>query len=401
MAGRIRITSGDAAGRVVEIDGEVVFGRKGDGPGKLPGDIEISRTHARVYLDSDGGLTIEDVGSTNGTFVRGMRITGPLPLSPGDAVRMGTTMLAVEAAPPAAPIEEVEPEEVEPEEVEPEAPEPDEPEPPPTAASEEAEEEGPAEEVELEPEPLTEEESLPEPEPLPEEEPEPEPLPEEEPEPEPEPVGDKDYGPSTAPILVTGPGEPAGVGVPRPLVYVLIAVFVMAALGIAAVVILTAEDEEKGGGNAQVQGPPALAKAAAAAGCSARDLPPEGDRVVRGAVTYSSNPPHSGDHAVKPAGDGIWETAPPLPRIVRSLQQGRVVMWHRPSDEKGQWLLREVGDQSPKHMLLVPNTTDMPYRVAATAWGHVLGCASINGSTAAAVRAFRDAYRDKGPEFEP
>jgi hypothetical protein len=75
-------------------------------------------------------------------------------------------------------------------------------------------------------------------------------------------------------------------------------------------------------------------------------------------------------------------------------------MWHKPGDEKAYRLLRKVGDQSAEHMLLIPKKS-MPYRVAATAWGHVLGCPTINGSTPAAVRAFRDAYRDKGPEFEP
>jgi hypothetical protein len=118
-------------------------------------------------------------------------------------------------------------------------------------------------------------------------------------------------------------------------------------------------------------------------------------------VQYTSNPPNSGPHAAKPAGDGIWETSPPLPKIVASLERGRIVMWHRNGDLKGGRLLRQVGDESAKHMLLVPNTTNMPYRVAATAWGHVLACRTINGSTAAAVRSFRDAYRDKGPKFEP
>ena len=365
MAGRIRITSGDAAGRVVEIDGEVTFGRKGDGPGKLPGDIEISRLHARVYLDADGGLTVEDASSTNGTFVHGMRITDPMPLGPGDVLRMGVTTLEVEAAfvPPPLAAPSLEPETE-------------------TAASEEAEPEPPV----AEPEPALEFLRP--------------------------PSRDTTSGRSTTTDRVTHPEEdpaapppPAtprisGTGVPRPLVYVLLLVFLLAAAGIAAVVILTKEDEEERTPSGQVQGPPALVKAATEAGCSARDLPPEGNRVVPGAVTYRSDPPHSGDHALKPASDGIWETAPPLPKIVSSLEKGRVAMWHKPGDEKGQRLLREVGDQSAKHMLLVPNAT-MPHRVAATAWGHVLGCPRINGSTPAAVRAFRDAYRDKGPTFEP
>src|ERR671914_99418 len=104
----MRITSGDAEGRVIEIGDELLLGRKGEGPGKLPGDIEISRAHARLYIDDDGGLAIEDLGSTNGTFVRGMRITGPRWLSPGDEIRVGQTTLEVlapepEAAPEPAP----------------------------------------------------------------------------------------------------------------------------------------------------------------------------------------------------------------------------------------------------------------------------------------------------------
>jgi hypothetical protein len=282
-------------------------------------------------VDADGGLTIEDAGSTNGTFVRGMRITGPTPLSPGDAVRMGQTELEVEAVSPP-----------------------------------------------------------PEPEPEPELEPEPEAEPE--PEPEPQPVPAAAAAPEAAP-------PSAGAGVPKPLVWVLIGVLLLAAAGIAAVVIFTGDEEEERGG---IQGVPTVASAATEAGCTARDLPPEGDRELAAteSVEYRSNPPHSGNFAEKPAGDGIWETAPPLPRIVSALEKGRVVMWHKPGDEKGQRLLREVGDQSPSHMLLVPNAT-MPYRVAVTAWGHVLGCQRINGSTPAAVRAFRDAYRDKAPEFEP
>ncbi|MDQ3936291.1 MAG: FHA domain-containing protein, partial [Actinomycetota bacterium] len=98
MPGRIRITSGDDAGRVIEVSDELVLGRRQEGPGKVP-DIEISRTHARLYVEPDGGLAIEDLGSTNGTFVKGMRITGPHPLSPGDELRMGTTTFEVEAKP--------------------------------------------------------------------------------------------------------------------------------------------------------------------------------------------------------------------------------------------------------------------------------------------------------------
>ena len=48
-------------------------------------------------------------------------------------------------------------------------------------------------------------------------------------------------------------------------------------------------------------------------------------------------------------------------------------------------------------MVLFPNRR-MPYEVAVTAWGHLLGCKKVNDETFDAIRAFRDRYRDQGPE---
>jgi len=51
-------------------------------------DGEVSRRHAR--LTSQGGkYVIEDLGSTNGTFVNGQRLTGPVVLKPGDMIAFG------------------------------------------------------------------------------------------------------------------------------------------------------------------------------------------------------------------------------------------------------------------------------------------------------------------------
>ena len=49
-------------------------------------------------------------------------------------------------------------------------------------------------------------------------------------------------------------------------------------------------------------------------------------------------------------------------------------------------------------LLLYQNPTKMPYAVAATAWGHVLGCTTFNPRVFDAFRAFRMAYTDQGPE---
>src|SRR4051794_39063822 len=97
MAGELlKVTAGNAAGQDIQLEQELVIGRSTPGAGSLGGDSEISRVHARVYRDASGQLTVEDLGSTNGTFVNGNRIGAPTPLRPGDQVRVGQTTMSVE-----------------------------------------------------------------------------------------------------------------------------------------------------------------------------------------------------------------------------------------------------------------------------------------------------------------
>jgi hypothetical protein len=323
MAGRIRITSGDDAGRVIEVSGDLVLGRSQEGPGRIP-DPEASRSHARVYLDPDGGLAIEDLGSTNGTFVSGTRTAEPRALSPGDTLRVGQTTLQVEP-----------------------------PEPPPAAA----------------PDPSTAE------------------------------LGQVEgqIRPKDGPVDAPAPNR-----LPRPLLAVLAGVLLLAALGIGAVVLFTGDDDEpKKASETRVEGPPALVSAARAAGCTAQDHPPEGREHVRGVVEYRTNPPNSGNHDPDAAADGAYDVSPPAAQLVHSLEHGRIVMWHKPDDRRAREMLRRVGDEDGSKMILVPNTTGMRYAAAATAWGHLLGCPTLNDEVPDAVRAFRDAYRGKGPELVP
>jgi len=51
-------------------------------------DAEISRKHCRLILQG-GGYVIEDLGSTNGSFVNGQRLMGPHPLRPGELMMLG------------------------------------------------------------------------------------------------------------------------------------------------------------------------------------------------------------------------------------------------------------------------------------------------------------------------
>jgi pSer/pThr/pTyr-binding forkhead associated (FHA) protein len=69
-------------------------------------DPEVSRHHLR-FIRGTSGFTIEDLGSTNGTFINGQRITGSRPLNHGDMLGLGETVtLGYERARPTAPVTE-------------------------------------------------------------------------------------------------------------------------------------------------------------------------------------------------------------------------------------------------------------------------------------------------------
>src|SRR5918998_2742061 len=82
-------------GREVEATPGAVFGR--EGTEIVVADPEVSRRHAAVR-EHGGGVAIEDLGSTNGTFVNGEKVEGVQPLSDGDEVRIGNTVFRVRAA---------------------------------------------------------------------------------------------------------------------------------------------------------------------------------------------------------------------------------------------------------------------------------------------------------------
>jgi hypothetical protein len=90
------VVSGPAAGtRLGPRDEPLLLGREADDEGRLGDDVEISRRHARIGRAEDGRLLVEDLGSTNGTFVNGKQIEGPTELETGDTVSLGDTTLKV------------------------------------------------------------------------------------------------------------------------------------------------------------------------------------------------------------------------------------------------------------------------------------------------------------------
>jgi hypothetical protein len=145
-----------------------------------------------------------------------------------------------------------------------------------------------------------------------------------------------------------------------------------------------------------------LDAAAKAAGCEVKTNKEEGSTHVETKVTYKANPPTSGDHFPVPAEDGSYTEAPPDERQVHSLEHGRIYMQYAPdAPPEVRDQLQALFDEDPYHMILAPNNTDMPYEVAATAWNQVIGCPEMNDGVFDAFRAFREQYRDQGPEFVP
>jgi hypothetical protein len=62
--------------------------------------------------------------------------------------------------------------------------------------------------------------------------------------------------------------------------------------------------------------------------------------------------------------------------------------------------LKKLYDEQKELVILAPDA-DMPSEVAATAWTQSLTCPKYNDRVPDAFRAFRDAYRLKGPEYFP
>jgi pSer/pThr/pTyr-binding forkhead associated (FHA) protein len=87
------VTSGPETGKRIELGHEVAIGRQGTD--LVVEDPEVSRRHA-VLRRSDGSVVVEDLDSTNGTFVNGERIRSPIAVAPGDQIRVGRTTLEIE-----------------------------------------------------------------------------------------------------------------------------------------------------------------------------------------------------------------------------------------------------------------------------------------------------------------
>lgn len=80
-------------GTTFPITAEVTFGRSATCTVHVQDDTFVSSMHCRIFRDEAGNAILEDVGSTNGTYLNGDRIHVPKPLHAGDRVQLGSTIL--------------------------------------------------------------------------------------------------------------------------------------------------------------------------------------------------------------------------------------------------------------------------------------------------------------------
>lgn len=86
------LITGPQAGRTVRLDRETLFIGRDPRNDVVIGHPQVSRRHALIIQQGDGWL-VEDLNSTNGTFINGRRITGPRLLAAGDTVELGEAVV--------------------------------------------------------------------------------------------------------------------------------------------------------------------------------------------------------------------------------------------------------------------------------------------------------------------
>jgi hypothetical protein len=86
---------------------------------------------------------------------------------------------------------------------------------------------------------------------------------------------------------------------------------------------------------------------------------------------------------------------------VHTLEHGRIYIHYKPTLRRhriGQ--LGGLFNDDPFHMVMSPDPA-IDGQVAVAAWGHLANCKHVNDETFDVIRAFRDRYRDRGPEAVP
>ncbi|MFI6941525.1 FHA domain-containing protein [Streptomyces sp. NPDC050418] len=90
---KLVVSEGILSGTTVALQGQTItLGRAHDSTIVLDDDYASSR-HARIYPDQGGQWIVEDLGSTNGTYLDRTRLTTPTPIPLGAPIRIGKTVI--------------------------------------------------------------------------------------------------------------------------------------------------------------------------------------------------------------------------------------------------------------------------------------------------------------------
>ena len=96
----LTMKEGPTPGQRTDLEGRSLLLGRDPACNLVINDVEVSRRHARLIAQS-GGYAVEDLGSTNGTFINEQRIKGVVPLQPGASIRLGDRVSFIYEAVPA------------------------------------------------------------------------------------------------------------------------------------------------------------------------------------------------------------------------------------------------------------------------------------------------------------
>lgn len=85
------VVEGDKKGKTFTLNEELIIGR-GEKCRLVLDDTYVSTVHARIFANGERYM-LEDLGSTNGTYLNRKRVTSPMELRRGDQVKIGKTVL--------------------------------------------------------------------------------------------------------------------------------------------------------------------------------------------------------------------------------------------------------------------------------------------------------------------
>lgn len=96
LASKLVVTEGPLTGRSIDLGGQPLLIGRAQDAGLILEDDYASGRHARLFPQGSRWF-LEDLGSTNGTFVQGNQLTRTMPIDPGTGIRIGKTVMELKA----------------------------------------------------------------------------------------------------------------------------------------------------------------------------------------------------------------------------------------------------------------------------------------------------------------